>query len=276
VGDEMTSSKVINALETTTYDFLGRKYKLQKKLTDDAKTMLISVPVDKINDNKNILDNSDIIIVDYRFLTEVRSKLNKFYIFNSETENDTLFEKIISENESIEHALSYNYPVFRTYVARKTITTASFINAAWVAGTALPNTIPGPHEIYTAPIEAVSDFAVLTLNETRMIFILSSVSGRRVNPITLIPEILIMLGGAKGAQMLATQIVGKVPAGAGLALKTAIAFAFTYAIGEAAYLNLNFGITFDKNIIKKRVDELKEFSEKMVNDILKKSAKEKS
>lgn len=68
--------------------------------------------------------------------------------------------------------------------------------------------------------------------------------------------------------MLATQLLGKVPAGAGTVLKAGVAFAFTYAIGEAVFLNMNYGITFNKTDLMNRVEDLKGYGEEMAKNVL--------
>lgn len=270
IGDDQTHNDFYHALETSKYDFMGVVHYNRISLKEDAKSMVINVYADKLNENTAIIHNSDIIIVDKRFIVDVQLKISNFFIFDNAKQSE-VFEKIVSENKDLMEALCYNYPAFRTEVARRAIISSSFQNAAWAGGTAITNVIPGPHEAFTAPIEALSDFTVLTMNEVKMIFILASISGRKVNPALLIPEMTIILSGAKGAQMLATQIIGKLPAGTGVALKAAIAFAFTYAIGEGAYLNMNYGVTFDKRVLKERVEDLKSFGEKMTKDMFKKA-----
>ncbi|MDW7672660.1 MAG: hypothetical protein SCK57_13965 [Bacillota bacterium] len=144
----------------------------------------------------------------------------------------------------------------------------SMQNAGWAGGTSIPHIAPGLHSLVYAPVELASDFSVMTLNELRMTFILASICGRKVNPFRLVPEILIMFGGAKGAQLLATQLLGKVPAGAGTLLKAGVAFAFTYAIGEAVFVNMNYGITSNKTHLMNRVEELKGYGEEVAKSIV--------
>ena len=270
VGDELTYNTVLEALSFSKYDFMGIKHTRNIPLTESAKSFICFVDIHNINSNSYVLQNSDILIVDRTYLDKVDSSFDKFFIFNLENVED-LFERIIAENNGLEQALCYNYPAFRTISARKVINAISIQNAAWAAGTATPNVIPGLHQIITSPIEGLSDFVVLTLNEARMLFIIASMCGRKVNPFNLIPEFGIVFGGAKSAEILATNVVGKAPAGLGLAAKAAIAFAFTYAIGEAIYLNMNYFITFDKAVINDRISQFKEMSEQLTKNLLKKN-----
>lgn len=143
-------------------------------------------------------------------------------------------------------------------------------NGLWAAGTSLGNIVPGVQQAVTAPVEGATDFTVLTFNELRMVFLIAGISGRIIDPLKLIPELAIMLGGAKGAQMLATQTIGKVPAGAGSFLKAGIAYAFTFAIGEAVYLNLNYGDKIDSKKIAERVTVIKEYAQKAIEKVTQK------
>ncbi len=267
IGDESTFTNITDSLETTTYDFMNIKHKKKIPLSDDADTLMAKVLIDDENECSTIIKNADIIVVDQKYYTQLTHKYNHLYIYSTGKES-SIFEKIIAENDHLKQALCYNFPVFRSIVARETMISVSKQNATWAAGTSIPNIAPGPHSLFYAPVELTSDFSVMTLNELRMTFILASISGRKVNPFRLVPEILIMMGGAKGAQVLATQLLGKVPAGAGTLLKAGVAFAFTYAIGEAVFINMNYGITFNKTDLMHRVEELKGYGQDMAKTMV--------
>lgn len=267
IGDESTFEVITESLETTTYDFMNIKHKKKIPLSDDTETLIVKVLIDTENDCSSIINNADIVVVDQKYYTQLSHKYNHLYIFSTGKES-AIFERMIDENDHLKQALCYNFPAFRSIVARETMIRVSKQNAAWAAGTSIPNIAPGPHSLFYAPVELTSDFSVMTLNELRMTFILASISGRKVNPFRLVPEILIMLGGAKGAQMLATQLLGKVPTGAGTLLKAGVAFAFTYAIGEAVFVNMNYGITFNKTDLMHRVEELKGYGQDMAKNIV--------
>lgn len=267
IGDEKTFHSFIDVLETATYDFLGVNYTKKFPLSDDSKAMINMLAFEKIKENNFLLKNSDIIVLDQRFYSHVDINLNRFYAYNHKGHGD-IIERILSENTVIEQALCYNFPVFRPLLARKTITGIAIQNATWAAGTSLPNVVPGLHQLIAAPVEAASDFTVLTTNELRMVFILAGISGRKVNPAKLIPELAVMLSGAKGAEMVATQILGKTPLGAGVGIKTAVAFAFTYAIGEAVYLYMNYKVKIKLKKITGRMKALDNFSKDMTETVI--------
>lgn len=271
IGNHDSYARFINDLEQSRYDFLGLKIAREIKITASAKAKLIFVDISKVGHYKAQIVRSDIIIADSVSLQDIREQIGivpVYSYFKYGMEN--IVEDILNDHEKLGPALAFNFPVFRTSLGRKKIIEIAKQNAIWAAGTSVANIIPGPQQLITAPLEGFSDFTVLTTNELRMVFITAGISGRKIEPLKLIPELMIMLGGAKGAQILATQTLGKVPAGAGNILKAAIAFAFTFAIGEAVFLNMNYGIKIDSKKIGQRVEVLKDFSKEKVTKFIKK------
>lgn len=272
IGNHESYTSLINELEQSRYDFFGLKIDREIKISESAKAKLVFVDINKSFDNiKADIIRAEIVIVDSKYINKVREQVGivPAYHYDRDGMKDVV-EDILNDNEKLGPALAFNFPAFRTNIARKKITEISKQNAIWAAGTSVANIIPGPQQIITAPLEGFSDFTVLTTNELRMVFITAGICGRKIEPLKLIPELIIMLGGAKGAQILATQTLGKVPAGAGNILKAAIAFAFTFAIGEAVFLNMNYGIKIDSKKIGQRVEVLKDFSKEKVAKFIKK------
>jgi uncharacterized protein (DUF697 family) len=79
-----------------------------------------------------------------------------------------------------------------------------------------------------------ADFAVLTLNQIRLVLQLAAAHGVEVDQSRL-PEVLATVGAGFGFRALARQVLGAVPV-AGWAVKGGIAYAGTRALGEAAQL----------------------------------------
>ena len=84
------------------------------------------------------------------------------------------------------------------------------------------------------------DLPVLTLNEIRLILRLEQAHGLTVDPRERLPEIAATLGVALGFRALARQLLDLVPV-AGWAVKGAVAYAGTRALGEAALRRLEVG-----------------------------------
>jgi uncharacterized protein (DUF697 family) len=77
-----------------------------------------------------------------------------------------------------------------------------------------------------------ADLPVLTLNELRLVLRLAVAHGEEIGP-GRIPELLGVLGAGFGSRRLARSLCASVPV-AGFALKGAVAYSATRAIGEAA------------------------------------------
>jgi uncharacterized protein (DUF697 family) len=271
IGNLDSYSRFISNLEQSRYDFLGLKINREIKITPSARDKLLFVDINKAIHHKVDIVSSDFVIADSIYLNNIREQVGIVPAYNyNKDEMENIVEDILNDNEKLGPALAFNFPVFRTNIGRRKIIEIAKQNAIWAAGTSVANIIPGPQQLITAPLEGFSDFTVLTTNELRMVFITAGISGRKIEPLKLVPELMIMLGGAKGAQILATQTLGKVPAGAGNILKAAIAFAFTFAIGEAVFLNMNYGIKIDSKKIGQRVEVLKDYSKEKVSKFIKK------
>ncbi|MCZ7558441.1 MAG: hypothetical protein M5R41_18800 [Bacteroidia bacterium] len=171
-------------------------------------------------------------------------------------------------------ALSYTFPVMRPGHARIEIRATAIQNASWALFTAAPNLFPNPGQVFTVPAEAVSDFFVMTVNEIKMMFELVALNGRRVQPLQCVPELGIILGLAKLAEMTATQLIGKAPV-AGPAIKGGVAFAFTSAIGEALLLYEIGGVQVGKDFIEQRAKAWFEEGKAVARSLLEKKGKKK-
>ncbi len=168
---------------------------------------------------------------------------------------DSMVSEIIEDYYSLKYALPYNIPIFRKKLALDCIGDTSMQNATWVIGSAMPNIIPGPHQAITAVAEGVSDSVVLTVNELKMMVELMAISGRQISPMNCVVQYGIIAGMAKVAQFVATNLSGKMPAGAGIPVKASVAYGFTYSIGLAIYIYINTGEKVGKDFFEKNIKE---------------------
>ena len=244
IGSELSVTEIKNWLDSFPYDLFGMEInkeniKASKKNTS-AKDKIVVFNNTKPIDEKLAKSMAFCIVDSSEMNIELKRLQVESYIYES-PENSALISNILSNNDDLKFAISYSFPVFRTEAARDIIGATAFQNAVWAIGTAAPNFIPGPQQVVTIPLEAVSDFAVLTTNEVKMMFELLGIAGFKVNPFKALVEFITLVGIAKLAQMAATQVSGKVPAGVGIVAKGAIAYAFTFAIGEALYFYITTG-----------------------------------
>jgi uncharacterized protein (DUF697 family) len=85
------------------------------------------------------------------------------------------------------------------------------------------------------------DLPVLTLNEIRLLLRLEQVYGLEIDPGERLPEIVATLGAGVGLRAIARELLDLVPV-AGWAVKGAVAYAGTRALGEAAVRRLGAGV----------------------------------
>jgi len=129
--------------------------------------------------------------------------------------------------------LARAFPPFREPVSRRIIHQISKENAVFALATALPDIVPGVLSLPWAIPEAASDTAVLTVNQIRMAFLLAAASDRPVGYREQKMEVAGIIAGALGWRALARNLVGKIPFGAGLVPKAAIAYAATFVEGQS-------------------------------------------
>jgi uncharacterized protein (DUF697 family) len=120
--------------------------------------------------------------------------------------------------------LAARVPVLRRAVAEHLI--ASFAAKNGIVGAAV--FVPG------------ADLPVLALNQVRLVLRLEQAYGLRVDPRERAPEILASLGAGVGLRALARELLDVVPV-AGWAVKGAVAYAGTRALGEATLRRLEVG-----------------------------------
>ncbi|NPV89225.1 MAG: hypothetical protein HPY50_00430 [Firmicutes bacterium] len=207
---------------------------------DRMDNWLTIIPLESPKDlDDKIIKSNDFCLVSPALINDVKRVNVAAYAFDA-SDVDVLPKQILTNHPEISFALAHRFPIFRVSHANREITDTAFQNLAWAIGTAAPNVIPGPQQLVTGPIEAVSDFAILTTNEVKMLFVLTGSCGYHVNPLKLLVEFGILYSTAKLAQTAATNVAGKFSA-IGIAAKGGLAFAFTHAIGDALFFYLTTG-----------------------------------
>jgi uncharacterized protein (DUF697 family) len=157
---------------------------------------------------------------------------------------EKLVAQILDSREDLNLALARTFPAFRPAVSERVRHMVSKENAMFAVGTALPNIMPGLAWLPWAVPEAVSDTAVLTVNQIRMAFLLAAANGKPIGYREQKAEIAAIIAGAFGWRTLARELVGKIPFGGGLAPKAAIAYAATWIEGRSLERLYAHGIGF--------------------------------
>ncbi len=126
-------------------------------------------------------------------------------------------------------ALARHLPAFREVVVRALIEEVAITNAVYSLGTGIFEVNP----VTGLPL-AVADVVVLTKNQALMVWKIALAMGMPADFRQVMPQLLGVIGGGLFFRQVARSLVGLLP-GAGVLPKVAVAFAGTYAIGEAVY-----------------------------------------
>ncbi|HTR36989.1 MAG TPA: hypothetical protein VMH80_13875 [Bryobacteraceae bacterium] len=141
-----------------------------------------------------------------------------------------MIQNVLARRPDLAIPLGLHIPPFREEVSRRMIKKVAKENALFALATAVPDIIPFI-SLPWAVGEFASDTAVLTANQIRMAFVLAAANDREVGYSEQKTEIASIIAGAFGWRALARELVGKIPWGAGMVPKAAIAFAGTYVVG---------------------------------------------
>lgn len=145
---------------------------------------------------------------------------------------ERLIEAVLRRRVDLALPLARYIPPFRRPVIDHFIGKVAKENALFSAATALPDIVP----ILTLPWvagEFASDTAFLTANQIRLMFLIAAANDRPVGYGQQRGQIASILAGAFGFRAIARELVGKIPFGAGLLPKAAIAYAGTYVVGRS-------------------------------------------
>lgn len=128
--------------------------------------------------------------------------------------------------------ISRRLPVFRDEASRRLTNETSHANAKIAVASALPGIVPLGNLLL--PVGSAADVVILTKNQILLMLKIAAIYGKPVNLKDRFAELLPVVGGAFGWRALARELVGAVPAGIGVAVKGAIAYTGTMAVGKGA------------------------------------------
>jgi len=187
-------------------------------------------------------DGFDIILCEQG----LRCPENAFTLYADEPAQT--IREILRERDDLGLALARNFYAFRQPVVDRIIHSVSRENALFAVVTALPDIIPSFLELPWSIGEFASDTAFLTINQIRMAFTIAAASDKTVGYSLQRGEIATIVTGAFGWRALARELVGKIPFGAGLIPKGAIAFAGTYVVGLGLdrFHRMGYGLTAEE------------------------------
>jgi len=140
-----------------------------------------------------------------------------------------LVPAILRANRGREVLLARHLPMLREPVCRKLIDDTCFINGAYSLTTGLAEI----NLVLDLPLN-VADFVVLTKNQALMAYKIALAMGLPSDWRETVPKLATVVGGAFLWRQLARQLIGLIPA-YGIIPKIAVAYAGTYAVGQAIY-----------------------------------------
>ncbi|HMM20322.1 MAG TPA: hypothetical protein PKA10_06255 [Selenomonadales bacterium] len=219
--------------------------KLRYPVRDVSQYISIISSETEVTDEK-LIKSTTFCLASPRLVNEVRRYKGEVYVFGNDTYN--LTTQLLSNHRELQFALAHNFPVFRPELAQAVIQDTAFQNAAWALLSGLPGALPGPYTLIATPLEGISDFTVLTLNEIKLLFELVGLSGYRVTPLYHVVEFGIIVGLAKLAESVVTTALSRFPGRTGILIKGAAAYAFTWTIGEMLFFYLSTGHRLSRKV----------------------------
>ncbi|MFM7322822.1 MAG: hypothetical protein ACKO5K_15075 [Armatimonadota bacterium] len=147
-------------------------------------------------------------------------------------DRDAVVRDMLRLRPDLAIALARRFPIFRGEACRVLVRSACVANAQIALLSALPGVLP-----ITAPFlpaAAIADAVVLTKNQAMLVMRIAAAYGHRPGYTRQVRELLATVASALGWRTLAREAVSVVPAGVGAAVKGAIAWSGTYAVGRAA------------------------------------------
>ncbi len=146
---------------------------------------------------------------------------------------ETVFQKLVPVLMCIykdrEIVLARHLPMLRDLVSLKLIEDISFVNAAY----SLTSSLAAINVLLTVPLN-VADMVVLTKNQALMSYKIALAFDLPSDWRQTIPKLTTVVGTGLLWRTIARQLVGLVPV-IGVVPKVAVAYAGTYAIGQAIY-----------------------------------------
>ena len=125
-------------------------------------------------------------------------------------------------------AAARRLPILRAAYADWLLNETSRANAIYAFSTGIAETVP----VLNIPLN-MADIVVLTKNQLIMVYKLALAAGRPTSPVAVIGELVGVIGAGFLWRQIAREMVGLIPV-VGIVPKVAVAYAGTYAVGEAA------------------------------------------
>lgn len=170
--------------------------------------------------------------------------------------------------EDVRIAAARKIPGLREGVGRWLIGDVSFSNATYSLTSGLPEMVP----LLNIPLNA-ADMLVLTKNQALLVYKLALAYGAPPDFQAQMREVLPVVGGGFLWRQVARQLVGLIP-GFGILPKVAVAYAGTYATGQAAALWYRSGETLSNDALKRLYKQSMSIGRERAKELIQRRKKE--
>ncbi len=144
---------------------------------------------------------------------------------------DAVVERVLDEHPGLMLSLARRFPGLREAVSHRIVRETATANAQFAMLNALPGIVPLLGILI--PTAILGDLVFLSKNQALMLYRLAAAHDLPLDVRARSQDLAPLVGSAFGWRALAREMVGFVPGGIGLAARGAIAYAGTYALGEA-------------------------------------------
>jgi uncharacterized protein (DUF697 family) len=144
---------------------------------------------------------------------------------------DAVVERVLDEHPDLMLSLARRFPGLREAVSHRIIRETSTANAQFAMLNALPGIVPLLGILM--PTAILGDMVFLAKNQAMMLYRLAAAHDLQLDLRTRAQDLAPLVGSAFGWRALAREMIGFVPGGVGLVARGAVAYAGTYALGEA-------------------------------------------
>ena len=211
---------VLLVLDATAGVYTEEKEVFTKLIRNSARIVVCYNKMDLIGDRQSVLNGA----VEWK-----DAEVAAISAVDRESLLQGLLPAILRACKGLEIPLARRIPLLREAVCRKLIDDACFVNSAYSFTTGLAEM----NVFLDIPLN-LADMVVLTKNQALMSYKISLAAGMVADWKETVPKLAAVVGSAFLWRQAARSLVGLVP-GWGIIPKVAVAYAGTFAVGEAIY-----------------------------------------
>lgn len=228
-------SLVLMVLDPTVGSY-EREQNIYNKLTrNNARVVVCYNKIDLIGDTQSLLNGA---------ITWRNAETAAISAVDRESLLHELVPAVIRACKGMEIQLARRVPLVREQVCKKLIDDACFVNSTYSFTTGLAEI----NVFLDVPLN-LADIVVLTKNQALMAYKISLAMGMAADWRETVPKLATVVGSAFLWRQAARSLIGLVPAW-GIIPKVAIAYAGTFAVGQAIYHWCDSGEQLKQNMIK--------------------------